>query len=120
MSIRRCGVTAAALAVVAVALLGGATGAGAKSSARTANPNLGVGPAHWYRPGAFGSWGNVPARPAGPSHKSGVDNLSHPSNNEIMPTTNTYLIFWLPSGQHYSSSVGDANYENQMTKYFQD
>lgn len=123
MSIRRCGVTAALLAVVAVALLGGATGAGAKSSARAANPKLGVGPAHWYRPGAFGTFGTfgkAAPLPAAPSNKSGIDNLSNTGNNEIMPTTNTYLIFWLPSGQHYSSSVGDANYENQMIRYFQD
>ena len=32
-----------------------------------------------------------------------VDNLTNPGNNEIMPgTTDTYAIFWLPSGYHYS------------------
>ena len=36
---------------------------------------------------------------------STVDLLQNPGNGEIMPTTNTHLIFWLPAGFHYS----DAN-----------
>jgi hypothetical protein len=37
-----------------------------------------------------------------------------------MPTTNTYLIFWLPSGFHYGDANGDAAYEAAMRTYFQD
>jgi hypothetical protein len=37
------------------------------------------------------------------------------------PTT-VFLIFWLPDNFHYDTSVanGDANYENLMTRFFQD
>ena len=84
-----------------------------------------VGPAHWYRPGHFGSWGRLPFRPRSARSLLAVDNLVNPGNGEIMPTTNTYLIFWLPSGFHYNDSAGnnatgDAAYEAAMQKYFQD
>lgn len=109
--------------VVSLLILGGS---GAASAARsTQAEELGVGPAHWYRPGSYGSWGDVPTRPGAAVFQSRlhtfvVDNLVNPGNGEIMPTTRTHLIFWLPAGFNYSSSVGDANYENQMIKYFQD
>ena len=48
-----------------------------------------------------------------------VSNLTNTGPGEIMPTTRTHLIFWLPAGFHYSSS-SDASYENTMIKYFQD
>ncbi len=94
---------------------------------QTAEPQLGVGPAHWWKPGKpgklgkYGTWGRTVAwRPASSLSILAVDNLANPGNGEIMPTTNTHLIFWLPAGFDYSSSVGDANYEAQMIKYFQD
>jgi hypothetical protein len=91
-------------------------------------PELGVGPAHWHGPGGFGTWGNVPSRPATLSpfsalEISAVDNLANPLNNEIMPTTNTHVIFWLPAGFHYSSgttAATDTQYENTILQYFKD
>jgi hypothetical protein len=80
----------------------------------------GLGPTHWYRPGHFGSWGKLPFRPRSSRSLFAVDNLVNPGNGEIMPTTNTYLIFWLPSGFHYNDSAGDAAYEAAMQRYFQD
>ena len=66
----------------------------------------GMGAAHWYGRGRYGWWGKVPRR----SHTSRslltVDQLQNPGNGEIMPTTPTYLIFWLPSGFHYNDSAG--------------
>jgi hypothetical protein len=105
------------LLVVLVALLVPLEAGGAP--ARPADGgSLGVGPAHWFGPGGYGTVGKK--APSLPVPASPVDNLVNPGNGEIMPTTNTYLIFWLPSGYHFSSSVGDASYENAMIKYFQD
>src|SRR6476620_11738683 len=60
------------------------------------------GPAHWFGPhGTAGTWGKAPA--PGRTRSIFAGNLSNPGNNEIMPgTTSTYVIFWLPSGYHYS------------------
>ena len=80
----------------------------------------GLGPTHWYRPGHYGWWGKRPFRPTTTRSLFAVDNLANPGNGEIMPTTNTYLIFWLPSGFHYNDSGGDAAYEAAMQRYFQD
>jgi hypothetical protein len=110
----------AVLMVFVFALVGSA---GAMTAARAdVQPVLDMGPVHWYGPGGWGNWGPAPPPPAPPPPVA-VDppeNLSNPGNGEIMPTTRTHLIFWLPAGFHYSSSVGDANYENQMIKYFKD
>jgi hypothetical protein len=38
----------------------------------------------------------------------------------VMTSFSAYLIFWLPPGVHYSSGVGDANYEQLIMRYFQD
>jgi uncharacterized repeat protein (TIGR01451 family) len=38
----------------------------------------------------------------------------------VMTSFTAYLIFWLPPGVHFSSSVSDANYEQLVTRYFQD
>ena len=38
----------------------------------------------------------------------------------VMTSFSAYLIFWRPPGVHYSSSVSDANYEQLVTRYFQD
>ena len=38
-------------------------------------------------------------------------------------TTDTYVIFWLPSGYHFSggtTAASDTSYENTTLKYFQD
>jgi hypothetical protein len=56
----------------------------------------------------------------GPRLLAPVDLLQNTGNGEIMPTTNTYLIFWLPSGFHYGDANGDAAYEAAMRTYFQD
>ena len=89
-----------------------------------AKPVTTPGPAHWSGPnGTFGNWGHVPARARSP-HAPLVDNLTNPSNNEIMPgTTDTYVIFWLPSGYHFSggtTAASDTSYENTTLKYFND
>jgi uncharacterized repeat protein (TIGR01451 family) len=104
----------------AVALVSASAGGAAR---RAATGSVGMGPAHWFGPDrSFGTFGKVPARPAtaplGP-----VDNLTNPGNNEIMPTTNTYVVFWLPAGYHYSGGTtpaSDTAYENTILKYFQD
>src|SRR5262249_34216919 len=38
----------------------------------------------------------------------------------VMTSFTAYLIFWLPPGVHFSSTVSDANYERLITRYFQD
>jgi hypothetical protein len=46
----------------------------------------------------------------------------------IMPTTTTYAIFWLPNGTHYEPTTGnattdaanDTRYENLLIRYFND
>lgn len=80
----------------------------------------GVGPAHWYGRGRYGWWGKVPNRPQNSRSLLTLLQLQNPGNGEIMPTTHTHLIFWLPSGFHYNDSAGDAAYEAAMRTYFQD
>ena len=104
---------AALVAFSSVSISGAAT-------RKAAGGEPGMGPAHWYAPGAFGTWGNVRAAPRAGKSALAVDPLTNTGPGEVMPTTRTHLIFWLPSGFHYSSSVGDGNYESQMIKYFQD
>jgi hypothetical protein len=123
---------AAVLTLVAVALTSSASAGLAKERPVTVSPRSthsarpGQGPAHWYGRGGFGSWGKVSAgggNPKGlrPAPKFlPLDLLQNPGNNEIMPTTNTHLIFWLPSGFHYNDAGGDAAYEAAMQTYFQD
>jgi uncharacterized repeat protein (TIGR01451 family) len=82
----------------------------------TAQP--GMGPAHWFGPN--NTYGTFEAPPSLSFFSAlVVDNLTNPGNNEIMPSTRTHLIFWLPAGYHYTSAT-DAGYEAQITKYFQD
>jgi hypothetical protein len=127
MAKQRSGAFAVVSALAAAVALALASGAGATTPARTTAPDLHNGPAHWWKPATkgqparWGTWGQ-PARwrPASSLSLLAVDNLQNPGNNEIMPQTNTHLIFWLPTGFHFSSTVGDANYESQMIKYFQD
>ena len=113
----------ASLVLLALAIVLGlvlASGAGAATAAgEEAAPPPGLGPAHWSGPnGTYGNFGVPPALTF--MSTLAVDNLTNTGPGEIMPTTRTHLIFWLPAGNHYSSTVGDANYENQMIKYFQD
>ncbi|HET9681234.1 MAG TPA: hypothetical protein VFP19_04275 [Candidatus Limnocylindrales bacterium] len=82
---------------------------------------LGLGATHWFGRGRYGWWGKRAARPRMPKFLGPVDQLQNPGNGEIMPTTNTHLIFWIPAGFHYEgNSAGDAAYEAAMQKYFQD
>ncbi len=87
-------------------------------------PALGQGPAHWTGPDDFGTWGKTAPRPAVRTRALAVvDNLVNPGNGEIMPTTHTHLIFWLPASFHYSggtTAATDLAYENQITAYFND
>ena len=86
-------------------------------------PALGQGPAHWFGPDGYGTWGESAPPPAGDVTPFVVDNLVNPLNGEIMPTTHTHLIFWLPAGFHYSggtTAATDLDYENQITAYFND
>src|SRR6266581_8555393 len=109
-----------ALGVVGAVLVSGPAPAAAREPGP---PGLGVGPAHWFGRGAYGNFGNVPARPSTGFSPGDPDNLANPGNGEIMPTTNTYVIFWLPAGFHYSSgttAATDLSYENTTLKYFQD
>ena len=109
---------ALALTVGLVALVVLLAPGGAKvTRAGTASGPVGVGPAHWTGPNAFGNFGKLPPRP--PSPHTAVDNLTNPGNGEIMPSTNTHVIFWLPPGYHYSEAT-DAAYEAQALKYFSD
>ncbi len=108
------------LAVMVALVLALAPGAGAATAdGENGAPPPGLGPAHWSGPnGTYGNFGVPPALTF--FSTLAIDNLTNTGPGEIMPTTNTHLIFWLPAGNHYSSSVGDANYEAQMIKYFQD
>ena len=97
------------------------------AKARTHSTRLGMGPAHWFGRGRYGWFGKgAPHRSGlfrgllGPRLLAPVDVLQNPGNGEIMPTTNTYLIFWLPSGFTYGDANGDAAYEAEMRAYFQD
>ncbi len=139
-------VFALVVALAALVLAGGAGAATMRGSdgppdpGSTAPPELGMGPAHWFGPGGYGTFSPVapdsgalqPAEPMSertlfaPAAKRStkvIDNLSNAGNNEIMPTTNTYVIFWLPGGQHFSNgttAASDLSYENTVLKYFQD
>jgi hypothetical protein len=107
-----------ALGIVGLVLVSGPLPAAAREPVR---PGLGVGPAHWFGRGAYGSFGKTPARLS--AGFSSVDNLANPGNGEIMPTTNTYVVFWLPAGFHYSAgttAASDLSYENTVLKYFPD
>jgi hypothetical protein len=114
---------AAALALVVLANASAAL----QPQHQQAKPVTVPGPAHWSGPhGTSGNWGHVPARPRSKSHagRPEVDNLTNPGNNEIMPgTTDTYVIFWLPSGYHFSggtTAASDTSYENTILKYYND
>jgi hypothetical protein len=122
---------AAALVVLALALMSSASAAlpGSKkpwnaasvlAPAHFARP--GMGPAHWFGRGRYGWFGKgAPKRHATKSRSLlALDLLKNTGNGEIMPTTNTYLIFWLPSGFSYGDANGDAAYEAAMRTYFQD
>jgi hypothetical protein len=110
-----------------VALISGAVAGpvGAAGPDDPGGPVLGQGPAHWFGPDGYGTWGETEPRPApAPGLKIlAVDNLTNPGNGEIMPTTHTHLIFWLPAGFHYSggtTAASDLAYETQITAYFND
>jgi hypothetical protein len=121
----------AALALIALASTSSASAGTSHwrtASARTHLARAGMGPAHWYGRGHYGWFGKgapqrsplfrgllAPLAPLAP-----LDLLQNPGNGEIMPTTNTYLIFWLPPGFHYNDSGGDGAYEAAMRTYFQD
>lgn len=86
-------------------------------------PVLGQGPAHWSGPRAFGTWGHSAPRPKPAIGLAPVNNLVNPGNGEIMPTTHTHLIFWLPAGFHFSggtTAATDLAYQTQITAYFND
>jgi hypothetical protein len=38
----------------------------------------------------------------------------------IMPTTNTYAIFWLPNGAHFEPGGHDRRYERLISQFFRD
>jgi fimbrial isopeptide formation D2 family protein len=116
-----------ATATAALTLFGGATAAAKQAKGPPPGTPHWGGWAHWAGPnGSYGNFGTKkPARSknAAPAAPAAVDNLANPNDNEIMPTTNTHLIFWLPSGFHYSggtTAADDTAYENAMIKYFQD
>jgi uncharacterized repeat protein (TIGR01451 family) len=119
------------LAALATALLlvGQLTSGVIAASPRTSpnlgpvNAVLGQGPTHWQRKGAYGTWGHPAPRPKTSLGILAIDNLVNPGNNEIMPTTHTHLIFWVPTGLHFSggtTAATDLAYENQITAYFND
>ena len=120
---RAGGAIAAALGILALALLPSAVAATPRHESRSLLKTV-AGPTHWYGPhGTYGTWGKLPARAKHRRHLTAVDNLANPGNNEIMPTSNTYVIFWLPAGFHYSggtTAASDTSYENTILKYFQD
>src|SRR3954452_18595131 len=83
---------------------------------------LGTGPAHWFGPdSSYGTFNTDDESVALPPvfRLFAVDNLANPGNGEIMPTTNTHVIFWLPAGYQFSNG-DNAAYEAQVIKYFQD
>lgn len=117
----------AALALIVVAPTSSASAGIPHERLITASRNLarpGLGPAHWFGHGHYGTWGKVvvPHRPL--ISPNGLlttpDLVQNPGNGEIMPTTNTHLIFWLPAGFHYNDTSGDAAYEAAMQTYFKD
>ena len=107
----RAVVVAAALALIVFAPASSANARlphwapGAGSTTHFARAGLGA--THWFGRGHYGSWGKRLARPHNKTSRNllGLDQLQNPGNGEIMPTTNTYLIFWLPPGFHYGDPV---------------
>ena len=126
----------AALAVAALAASSGASAAVHRHASLelVQNPAGSVGPrgtfahprlgaTHWFGRGRYGWWGRSKAelRARTPRLLAPLDLLTNHGPGEIMPTTNTHLIFWLPSGFHYEgNSAGDSAYEAAMQKFFQD
>ena len=114
----------ALLGLVSACVLGLALFAPASSAERShdlhASARPGMGAAHWFGRGKYGWWGKVPYRRARRRSFLAVDQLKNPGNGEIMPTTNTHLIFWLPAGFHYNDAGGDTAYEDAMQTYFRD
>jgi uncharacterized repeat protein (TIGR01451 family) len=107
-----------------VALLGGSLPtAVAAAGPAPGGTDPGQGPAHWFGPDGYGTWSQADSPPSNGVTPFVVDNLVNPGNGEIMPTTHTHLIFWLPAGFHYSggtTAATDLDYENQITAYFND
>jgi hypothetical protein len=124
MAVKRAGVSL--LVVVTSVWLGVSLASGASGRARPPAQRPAVGPAHWFGPhGTFGRFGPGHGyHGQAPIHASGAaSNLTNPGNNEIMVSTRTHVIFWLPSGFHYSNgttAASDLDYENTVLKYFQD
>jgi hypothetical protein len=119
----------AALALIVLASTSSAS-AGTGSSQKSASGRIhrahpGMGPAHWYGRGHYGTFGR-PVIHSSPLLRHlllplvSPDLLQNLGNNQIMPTTRTHLIFWLPSGFHYNDPGGDAAYEAAMQTYFRD
>jgi hypothetical protein len=123
--IRRGSGVAAAIVVGVVALVMCTSAGAAVLTSAGSQAAPGMGPAHWYGIGGWGNWGPSPPPPAAPppSFPDPPENLSNPGNGEIMPTTATYVIFWLPSGNHFSNgttAASDLDYENTVLRYFRD
>ena len=55
-----------------------------------------------------------------------LDNVANTGNGPVMTSLTAYLIFWLPTGTHFSNGTnpgsdgGDATYENLIMNYFED
>lgn len=55
-----------------------------------------------------------------------LNNVTNPDNGPVMTSFTAYLIFWLPTGYHFSNGTnpgndsGDARYENLVMNYFED
>src|SRR3954447_8380508 len=113
----------ALLGLVSACVLGLAVFAPTSSAARShakAKAKPGMGSAHWFGRGRYGTWGKTPYRLRTARSFLAVDQLQNPGHGEIMPTTTTLLIFWLPAGFHYGDANGDAAYEAAMRTYFRD
>jgi hypothetical protein len=132
----RFALTGAVVAALAVVALAASSSAGAavprhvkqvwvsnpagRVGARGTFARPGLGATHWFGRGHYGWWGKNAPKPQIVKPLVALDLLTNTGPGEVMPTTNTHLIFWLPSGYTYGDSAGDAAYEAAMRTYFKD
>jgi hypothetical protein len=131
MAIRATFVVAFVVAVLTASSTAGAAVSRLASPGLVSNPAGAIGPrgtfvhpglgaTHWFGRGHYGWWGKNAPKPTTIKPLVTLDLLTNTGPGEIMPTTRTHLIFWLPSGYTYGDSAGDAAYEAAMRTFFKD
>ena len=76
--------------------------------------NAGHGPSPWRVGRAR------PGRDSGHAVHVGRDPYLTYHGSEVMPTSTTYPIFWLPAGRHFQPDGNDAQFEAGVAQFFRD